>query len=131
MEEKKRIGVVKESDSAEFPIAVVHVTEKIYPSSFVVVENEDEQILALVLDVWADGGVFTRDTAGFHLNHLNETDGRKKSTHKIVRLRPIARIKEGRLSGENERILIFPGSTLICVSFDQLVFQEDETLVSR
>ena len=128
MEKKKRIGVIQESDSAEFPVAVVLCEEKIYPSSLVAVESEGERILALVLDVWSDGGVFIRHTAGFHLDHLDEAAGRKESIHKIVRLRPIARIKGGRLSGEGERILVFPGSTLTRVSFDQLVVQ-DETEV--
>ena len=132
MERNKGIGVIRESDSAESPVAVIRVTEKVYPSSFVLVREGEEVFLALVLDVWGEGGVFTRDTSTFHIDHCDEAADRTKSTYKVARLRPVARVDEnGRLSGANERILIFPGATLFQVSSDQLRVSRDGVPVSK
>lgn len=114
------VGVVLESESFESAVAAVTLGNDVRPGTFLRVKSHDgSHLLAVVRGVRSAGGVFTKDTAAFHLDHLDEVSQRTKSTFQIAELRFVATVEGANIIDRRPQALL-AGSTVFGVTSNQL-----------
>lgn len=114
------VGVVLESESYETAVAAITLGNDVRPGTFLRIESHDgAHLLAVVRGVRSAGGVFTKDTAAFHLDHLDEVYQRTKSTFQIAELRFVAAVEGVNIIDRRPQALL-AGSTVFGVTSNQL-----------
>jgi DNA helicase HerA-like ATPase len=117
---QKAIGLVIEPDGFDVALAAVSADIDVRAGMFLSVRSARAgSVLAVVHGVRSAGGIFTRDTAGFHLAHLNDLSTRAPSSFQICELQFVARVEGSKVVDRRPGPLA-AGSSVFEISAKQL-----------
>lgn len=117
---ERPLGFIIEPESFGTARGAIFFDEDVHPGSYVRVKCAARpDILAIVRGVRSAGGVFTAESAAYHLEHLDEVQGRISSTFQILDLSFVATVERGRVLDRRPRPLP-GGATILRVQTNEL-----------